>query len=67
MEDFATAEQVLDEHLRLSRSVSEDDFIRSYREDSFLIMANGVHRGLEGIRACYRQLKGRQGRRLHRG
>lgn len=56
MENSATAEQVLDEHLELARSGSEDAFMRSYREDSFLIMPSGVRRGLEGIRACYRQL-----------
>lgn len=57
MENSATPEQVLDEHLEWSRSGCEDDFMRSYREDSFLIMPNGVRRGLDGIRACYRQLK----------
>lgn len=56
MEVFATPEQVLDEHLEWSRSGSDEDFLRSYREDSFLIMSSGVRRGLESIRDCYRQL-----------
>lgn len=51
-----TAEAILDEHLKLSRSGSEEEFLRSYRQDSFLIMRTGVQRGLEAIRACYRQL-----------
>lgn len=52
-----TPEQVLDEHLELARSGDEDDFLRSYREDSFLIMPEGVRSSLEGIRVCYRKLK----------
>lgn len=56
MQAFATPEQVLDRHLEWSRSHSEEDFLRCYREDSFLIMPSGVRRGLENIRACYRQL-----------
>ena len=49
--------QVLNEHLELSRSGDEEDFLQSYREDSFIIMPDGVHRGLERVRACYRRLK----------
>lgn len=51
-----TPEEVLKRHLELSRSHSEEDFLESYREDSFLIMQSGVRRGLEQIRTCYRQL-----------
>lgn len=57
MKDTPTPRQVLDDHLELSRSGNEDDFLRSYREDSFIIMPNGVRRGLDGIRTCYQQLK----------
>ncbi|ODT86182.1 MAG: hypothetical protein ABS69_00025 [Nitrosomonadales bacterium SCN 54-20] len=56
-EEPLSPEQVLNQHLELSRSGDEDEFMWSYRDDSFLIMAGGVHRGLERIRACYRQLK----------
>lgn len=51
------AEQVLDEHLELSRSGDEEDFLKSYREDSFIIMPDGLRRGLEEIRACFRILQ----------
>lgn len=57
MKQPLSSEQVLNEHLELSRSGDEEDFLRSYRESSFLIMGDEVHRGLEGIRACYRRLK----------
>lgn len=56
MTDTATPQEVLDRHLKLSRSHSERDFLECYREDSFLVMPDGVRRGLEGIRACYHQL-----------
>ncbi len=56
MKDTATPQEVLNRHLELSRSRSEQDFLECYREDSFLIMRSGVRRGIEGIRACYRQL-----------
>lgn len=56
MKDTATPQEVLRRHLGLSRSQSEEDFLKCYREDSFLVMRNGVRRGLEGVRACYRQL-----------
>jgi len=47
---------VLENHLKLSRRGSEEDFLKSYREDSFIIMDGTVRRGLDGIRLCYRQL-----------
>jgi hypothetical protein len=56
MKAAATPQEVLNRHLRLSRSGAESDFLECYREDSFLIMPGGVRRGLDGIRACYRQL-----------
>lgn len=56
MKDNATPQEVLNRHLDLSRSQSEQDFLECYREDSFLVMRSGVRRGIEGIRACYRQL-----------
>ena len=56
MKDTATPQEVLQRHLELSRSQSEEDFLTCYREDSFLVMQSGVRRGLDGIRACYRQL-----------
>lgn len=56
MKDPVTSEQVLREHLKLSRSQCEEDFLRCYREDSFLVMPDGVRRGLEGIRTCYAKL-----------
>lgn len=51
-----TPEETLREHLERSRSGSEDEFLKSYREDSFLIRADGIFRGLEGVRASYHQL-----------
>lgn len=56
MKDTATPQEVLNRHLELSRSQSEQDFLECYREDSFVLMRSGVRRGIEGIRACYRQL-----------
>ena len=56
MKDIATPQEVLNRHLELSRSQSEHDFLECYREDSFVVMRSGVRRGIEGIRACYRQL-----------
>lgn len=56
MTDTMTPHEVMSRHLELSRSHSERDFLECYREDSFLIMSDGVRRGLEGIRACYRRL-----------
>ena len=57
MKDNPTPQEVLHTHLELSRTHAERDFLTSYREDSFLIMASGVRRGLDEIRGCYRQLK----------
>lgn len=57
MKNTATPQEVLNRHLDVSRSRSEQDFLECYREDSFLVMRDGVRRGIEGIRACYRQLK----------
>lgn len=57
MKESFTPKHILNEHLELSRSGDEDDFLRSYREDSFIIMPDGVHRGLGRVRDCYRQLK----------
>jgi hypothetical protein len=61
MEEQKTPEEVLDEHLHLSRTGNEEDFLRNYGEDSFLILVirhpeieRHVYRGLEGIRTCYR-------------
>jgi hypothetical protein len=51
------AEQVLDEHLKLSRSGDEENSLKSYREDSFIIMPSEVRRGLEEIRDCFRTLQ----------
>ncbi len=56
MKDAPTPQDVLNRHLDLSRSHSEEDFLGCYREDSFLVMSSGVRRGLEAIRGCYRQL-----------
>jgi hypothetical protein len=56
MQADTTPQEVLNRYLRLSRSGVESDFLECYREDSFLIMPSGVRRGLDGIRACYRQL-----------
>jgi len=56
MKNSATPQEVFHRHLELSRSHSEQDFLECYREDSFLIMPDGVRRGLDGIRACYRRL-----------
>lgn len=56
MKNIATPQEVLNRHLDLSRSQSERDFLECYREGSFLVMRSGVRRGIEGIRACYRQL-----------
>jgi aerobic-type carbon monoxide dehydrogenase small subunit (CoxS/CutS family) len=56
MEDTATPQEVLKRHLELARSHSEQDFLECYRENSFVVMRTGVQRGIEGIRACYRQL-----------
>lgn len=52
-----TPEQVLEKHWELARSGSGEDCLQSYRDDSFLIMASGVRRGLDEIRASYRQLR----------
>ncbi|HXG93039.1 MAG TPA: nuclear transport factor 2 family protein [Blastocatellia bacterium] len=54
-----TAEQVLDEHPELSRSGNEEDFLKSYREDSFILMPDEVRRGLGEIRDCFRALQQR--------
>ncbi len=56
MKETPPPQEVLSRHLELSRSHSEQDFLECYREDSFLIMPDGVRRGIEGIRACYHQL-----------
>lgn len=52
-----TLEAVLHAHLQRARTGSEDEFLRSYRDDSFLITPQGVQRDLEAIRVCYRRLK----------
>lgn len=56
MKDIVTPKDVLNRHLDFSRSLSEQDFLKCYREDSFVIMSSGVRRGLKEIRACYHQL-----------
>ena len=40
------AEQVLDEHLELSRSGDEENSLKSYRENSFIIMPDGARQVL---------------------
>lgn len=56
MKETATPQEVLNRHLELSRSGSEQDFLECYCDDSFLITAGGVRRGRDEIRACYEQL-----------
>ena len=56
MSHSATAQEVLERHLELSRAGDDEAFLRSYRKDSFLIMRAGVRRGLEEIRSCFEQL-----------
>lgn len=52
-----TNEQVLKQHLEYSRTGSAEEFLLSYREDSFLVSRWGVHRGLDEIRDCFRTLR----------
>lgn len=56
MGNAATPRDVLERHLQRAQSGSAQEFLKSYREDSFLIMPTGVRRGLQEIRACFEQL-----------
>lgn len=57
MSNIPSPNDVLADHLERSRTGSEEDFLSSYREESFFIMPSGVRRGIDAIRGCYQQLK----------
>jgi len=57
MTNSLTPEEVLDRHLKQSRSENAEEFLQSYRDNSFLITSAGVYRGLQEIRACHQHLK----------
>lgn len=56
MTTFATPEEVLNAHLKRSCSGKEEEFLSSYREESFIITSVGVFHGLDGIRKCHHHL-----------
>jgi hypothetical protein len=52
-----SAEEVLNDHLRESRSGSvEDDLKRNYAEDVVLLTGRGLYRGHDGVRELNRML-----------
>ncbi|PSC02972.1 SnoaL-like polyketide cyclase [Alsobacter soli] len=56
--DARTPEQVLDEHLRLSRTGTlDEDLVRNFSPDLVVLTGDGVHRGHAGMRDLAARLR----------